>query len=125
MVPEVWIIGGADADHYVDITDTFAQKIAALKSHASQIGQRDGFEEFLRERLARMAGAGRPARGPPGRGVPGHRRRLSSGPVRAVSAQSVPGRGPRGPHHPSGGTVRMIHRGWCSAALTVLGWPKA
>jgi LmbE family N-acetylglucosaminyl deacetylase len=58
IVPEVWIIGGVAATHYVDVTDTFPQKIAALKSHESQVGQRDGFEEFLRERLARMAAQG-------------------------------------------------------------------
>lgn len=58
IVPEVWIIGGVTPTHYVDVTDTFPQKIAALKSHESQVGQRDGFEEFLRERLARMAAQG-------------------------------------------------------------------
>jgi LmbE family N-acetylglucosaminyl deacetylase len=58
IVPEVWIIGGVTPTHYVDVTDTFPQKIAALKSHESQVGQRDGFEDFLRERLARMAAQG-------------------------------------------------------------------
>ena len=58
IVPEVWIIGGGTPSHYVDVTDTFPQKIAALKSHVSQVGQRDGFEGFLRDRLARMAAQG-------------------------------------------------------------------
>ena len=56
IVPEVWISGTGTPTHYVDVTQTFGQKIAALKSHASQVGQRDGLEGFLRERLAR-AGA--------------------------------------------------------------------
>src|SRR5215471_20514606 len=55
-VREVWISGGPVPNHYVDITATFARKIAALRSHVSQVGQRDGLEGFLRERLAR-AGA--------------------------------------------------------------------
>ena len=52
---EVWISGTGTPTHYVDVTETFPQKIAALRSHASQIGQRDGLEDFLRERLARAA----------------------------------------------------------------------
>ena len=56
IVPEVWISGTVTPTHYVDVTQTFPQKIAALKSHVSQVGQRDGLEGFLRERLAR-AGA--------------------------------------------------------------------
>ena len=56
IVPEVWISGTVTPTHYVDVTQTFPQKIAALKSHVSQVGERDGLEGFLRERLAR-AGA--------------------------------------------------------------------
>ena len=37
-VREVWISGTATPNHYVDITDTFERKLAALRSHASQIG---------------------------------------------------------------------------------------
>jgi LmbE family N-acetylglucosaminyl deacetylase len=58
IVPEVWISGGPAPNHYVDVTETFPQKIAALKSHQSQVGQRDGLEGFLRERLARVAEQG-------------------------------------------------------------------
>jgi LmbE family N-acetylglucosaminyl deacetylase len=57
-VPEVWISGGPAPTRYVDVTETFPQKIAALKSHESQVGQRDGLEGFLRERLARLATQG-------------------------------------------------------------------
>ena len=53
IVSEVWISGTVTPTHFVDVTQTFGQKIAALKSHASQVGQRDGLEGFLRERLAR------------------------------------------------------------------------
>jgi LmbE family N-acetylglucosaminyl deacetylase len=38
----------AAADHYVDITATFARKIAALTSHASQISDPAQLEERLR-----------------------------------------------------------------------------
>jgi LmbE family N-acetylglucosaminyl deacetylase len=58
VVPEVWISGGPTPAHYVDVTETFPQKIAALQAHASQVGQRDGLEGFLRERMARLAEQG-------------------------------------------------------------------
>jgi LmbE family N-acetylglucosaminyl deacetylase len=32
----------------VDITDTFASKIAALKSHISQVGHREDLDEMMR-----------------------------------------------------------------------------
>jgi LmbE family N-acetylglucosaminyl deacetylase len=58
VVPEVWISGGPASAHYVDVTETFPQKIAALQAHGSQVGQRDGLEGFLRERMARLAEQG-------------------------------------------------------------------
>jgi len=57
-VHEVWIAGGPQPTHYVDITDTFPRKIAALRCHGSQIGDPDGLEGFLRDRLAAAAAAG-------------------------------------------------------------------
>ena len=64
-VREVWISAGPTPDHashFVDITDTFSRKIAALKAHESQTGQREGLEDSLRARLARTAEqAGLPA----------------------------------------------------------------
>jgi LmbE family N-acetylglucosaminyl deacetylase len=36
VVPEVWIMGGPDPNHYVDITDVFDRKLAALMCHVSQ-----------------------------------------------------------------------------------------
>jgi LmbE family N-acetylglucosaminyl deacetylase len=40
-VKEVWLYftGGQHANHFVDITDTLEQKIAALAAHTSQIGE--------------------------------------------------------------------------------------
>jgi LmbE family N-acetylglucosaminyl deacetylase len=35
-VPEVWLMGGPDADHAVDVTDQVERKLAALACHASQ-----------------------------------------------------------------------------------------
>jgi LmbE family N-acetylglucosaminyl deacetylase len=51
-VGEVWLIGSPNPNHYVDITDTFDRKIAALRAHQSQTAHRDRLAEELRERLA-------------------------------------------------------------------------
>ncbi|MDQ2873767.1 MAG: PIG-L family deacetylase [Actinomycetota bacterium] len=56
-VPQVWITGGPDADRYVDITATFARKIAALASHASQISDPAQLADRLHEWGTRTAGA--------------------------------------------------------------------
>ena len=40
---------------YVDVTETFDRKVAALREHVSQIGGRDGLEDMLRQRLAAAA----------------------------------------------------------------------
>jgi LmbE family N-acetylglucosaminyl deacetylase len=45
---EVWISGGPAANHYVDVTDTFDRKIAALRAHVSQTAHMDGLEDMLR-----------------------------------------------------------------------------
>jgi LmbE family N-acetylglucosaminyl deacetylase len=57
-VREVWISASPAADHYVDITETFPRKLAALRAHESQTGQMEGLEDFLRGWLARAAGQG-------------------------------------------------------------------
>ncbi|MBG0827895.1 PIG-L family deacetylase [Planomonospora sp. ID67723] len=60
-VPEVWLNGGENPDHYVDVTATFDRKLAALRAHASQTSHIEGFEGFLRTRfssLAKNAGLG-------------------------------------------------------------------
>jgi LmbE family N-acetylglucosaminyl deacetylase len=56
IVPEVWIAGGIPApDHYVDVTETFPRKVAALRAHQSQTGHLTDLDDRIRERLARMA----------------------------------------------------------------------
>jgi LmbE family N-acetylglucosaminyl deacetylase len=58
-VSEVWLMGGPKADHYVDVTDSFDRKVAALRAHSSQTAHLgDGLEEMLRtwHRANAMAG---------------------------------------------------------------------
>lgn len=57
-VREVWISGSPSPTTYVDITDTFHRKVAALRCHVSQISDPDGLEGFLREWLTRAAAQG-------------------------------------------------------------------
>ena len=48
-VSEVWVTSFNDrADHYVDITDTFDRKIAALRAHVSQTAHMTTLEERMR-----------------------------------------------------------------------------
>ncbi len=48
-VGEVWVVSANDkADHYVDITDTFDRKIAALRAHTSQTAHMTTLEERMR-----------------------------------------------------------------------------
>jgi LmbE family N-acetylglucosaminyl deacetylase len=54
-VREVWIAGTAKPNHYVDITATFPRKMAALRSHASQINDPDTLEQRLRGWLGAAA----------------------------------------------------------------------
>ena len=56
-VREVWISGGPAPNHHVDVTATFARKIAALRSHVSQISDPDGLERRVRGWLASTAAA--------------------------------------------------------------------
>jgi LmbE family N-acetylglucosaminyl deacetylase len=61
-VSEVWLIGSPNPNHYVDITDTFDRKSAALRAHQSQTAHRDRLAEEVRERLApNSQAAGLPA----------------------------------------------------------------
>jgi LmbE family N-acetylglucosaminyl deacetylase len=55
-VSEVWIAGGPVPSHYVDVTETFPRKVAALRAHESQTGHWDDLAERLRMRLADTAG---------------------------------------------------------------------
>ena len=57
--------GSTEADHWVDITDTFERKLAALRAHESQTRHMgDGLEKLLREWNGSNAAA---AGLPPGR----------------------------------------------------------
>ncbi len=48
-VPEVWVMSArAKAAHYVDITDVFDRKLAALRAHVSQTAHMDDLEGMLR-----------------------------------------------------------------------------
>ena len=47
-VPELWIMGGPDADHAVDVTDQVERKIAALACHESQHQDPQGMAERVR-----------------------------------------------------------------------------
>ena len=54
-VPEVWVMGHPTVTHYVDITDTFENKIAALRAHESQTAHLEDLEGFIRGWGTRMA----------------------------------------------------------------------
>ncbi|MCY4518140.1 MAG: PIG-L family deacetylase [Acidimicrobiaceae bacterium] len=47
-VTEIWLTG-TEPNRYVDITDTFERKMAALKEHHSQVAQFDELDERVRE----------------------------------------------------------------------------
>ena len=48
-VPETWVMSADDrSDYYVDITDTFDRKIAALRAHTSQTAHMTNLEERIR-----------------------------------------------------------------------------
>jgi LmbE family N-acetylglucosaminyl deacetylase len=53
-VREVWIAGGPDPNHYVDVTGTYRRKLAALRAHESQTAHMADLAERLRTRLALM-----------------------------------------------------------------------
>lgn len=58
-VDEVWVMSTNMADHYVDITENFHLKIAALKSHVSQVEHNPDLEQMVRswgERNAQALG---------------------------------------------------------------------
>jgi LmbE family N-acetylglucosaminyl deacetylase len=49
-VAEIWVMSPNDrAEHYVDITDTFDRKLAALAAHTSQTAHVAGLPERMRE----------------------------------------------------------------------------
>ncbi|MFW5417081.1 PIG-L family deacetylase [Nocardiopsis sp. CNT-189] len=54
-VPEVWLTGGPDPDRFPDVTEVFAQKMAALSAHGSQIPDPAALEQGLRSWLSATA----------------------------------------------------------------------
>ncbi len=57
-VPEVWVMGSDKPNHFVDITEHFEKKIAALTAHESQTAHLDDLVERLRAWGQAMAQAG-------------------------------------------------------------------
>ena len=55
-VPEVWLMS-ADADRWVDVTDVFETKMAALRQHVSQVAHMDDLDDRLRGWLTLQAKA--------------------------------------------------------------------
>lgn len=52
---EIWYFGAEAPDIFIDVTETFEDKINALKAHLSQVGDGESLAERLRPRLAEMA----------------------------------------------------------------------
>lgn len=60
-VREAWVMAHPTRDHYVDITDHFDAKVAALRAHVSQTSHIPDLERFLRDwGEAAAAAAGMP-----------------------------------------------------------------
>src|SRR3954471_2551430 len=57
-VGETWVMGMDRANHYVDITESFDRKMAALHAHVSQHPEPDGLDEMVRGWNAMNAQAG-------------------------------------------------------------------
>lgn len=53
-VREVWLMASPQADQYVDVTETFDKKLAALRAHESQTAEME-LEKLLRMWLSRQA----------------------------------------------------------------------
>ena len=54
-VSEVWVTAGPTPNHFVDVTETFPRKVAALRAHESQTAHLPDLEDILRRRLAGVA----------------------------------------------------------------------
>lgn len=47
-VHDLWVMGGPHPNHWIDITDVFDRKLAALRRHVSQTSHMDDLEGLLR-----------------------------------------------------------------------------
>lgn len=56
-VPETWITAHTSTNHAVDVTDAFDRKIAALRSHESQVAHHEDLEGMIRGWLTAQAQA--------------------------------------------------------------------
>jgi LmbE family N-acetylglucosaminyl deacetylase len=56
-VPELWVMATDRADRAVDVTEYFDRKLAALRSHRSQVGDGDHLEALLRSWMSGTAAA--------------------------------------------------------------------
>lgn len=56
-VPEVWVMAAKEPNHFVDVTDFFDRKLAALRAHESQTAHRDDLEDMIRGWLTMNAEA--------------------------------------------------------------------
>ena len=56
-VPQLWIAGGLEPNEFIDVTEAFPRKLAALRAHVSQTGDRDDLEGLLRGWMSRTAKA--------------------------------------------------------------------
>ncbi|MFC1901051.1 PIG-L deacetylase family protein [Chloroflexota bacterium] len=54
-VPEILLCGTDHPNYFIDITDTIDIKIAALRCHESQVGDRPQFGDMVREMAGRLA----------------------------------------------------------------------
>lgn len=59
-VPELWLMAAPleRINHFVDVTETFDAKVAALRAHRSQTGHMSGLEDMLRNWLGMVAQRG-------------------------------------------------------------------
>ena len=57
-VGETWLMAFPEGDTWVDITDTFDRKVAALRCHVSQVGHFDDLEGMLRTWASTIAQQG-------------------------------------------------------------------
>src|SRR5712692_7458696 len=63
-VTQLWLMAHPRRNRVLDVTDTFPQKLAALRRHRSQVGDGEWLEERIGEFLARHCPGGRVAQGP-------------------------------------------------------------